>query len=193
MKLTYYDQKKAWSDTATFKKWWEDFLAYVKRRTNDRVLLILDNCGPHCGKTTDFMNDPQVEVAMLPPNCTAKFQPMDSGVIAMIKKKYRFRLLFKYLDIFETREQLRKDAIELRMKRGTKGLAQGYAPHIRDCIDLLHEVQQEVKAESLFNCWKKSTLLNQPTPLYPLPPLSTIMLKLLLLSILLPKLLLLLT
>ena len=163
LKLTYYSQKKAWSDTATFKKWWGDFLLHIRSRTNDRVLLILDNCGPHCGKAAEFMNDPQVEVVMLPPNCTSVYQPMDSGVIAMIKKNYRFLLLSKYIDMFEEREQLRKDAIEMNMMRGTKGLAQGFAPHVRDCIDLLNEVQENVKEESIFNCWRKSTLLDQPT------------------------------
>jgi hypothetical protein len=163
LKLQYYNQKKAWSDTATFKRWWSDFLVHIRSRTNERVLLILDNCGPHCGKAAEFMNDPQVEVVMLPPNCTSVYQPMDSGVIAMIKKNYRFLLLSKYIDMFEEREQLRKDAIEMQMTRGTKGLEQGFAPHVRDCIDLLHEVQKNVKEESIFNCWRKSTLLDRPT------------------------------
>ena len=164
LKLKYYDQKKAWSNTATFKKWWKDFLAHIWLKTNDHVLLILDNCGPHCGKgAAEFMNDPQVEVVMLPPNCTAMFQPMDSGVIAMIKKNYRYLLLSMYIDMFESREQLHKDAVELGMRRGTKGLAQGYTPHIRDAIDLLDKVQRQITAESLFRCWTKSTLLNRPT------------------------------
>ena len=162
LKLTYYSQKKAWSDTATFKKWWFDFLKHIKKRTNDCVLLILDNCGPHCGKAEESMKDPQVEVIMLPPNCTSMYQPMDSGVIAMIKKNYRFRLLSMYLDMFEVRRQLRQNAIDARMKRGTKGLKEGYAPHIRDCMDILHEIQKEIEEASLFNCWRKSTLLNQP-------------------------------
>ena len=163
LKLTYYNQKKAWSDTPTFKKWWSDFLAHVRRRTNDRVLLILDNCGPHCGKAAEFMTDLQVEVVMLPPNCTSMYQPMDCGVIAMVKKNYRSLLLSKYIEMFEIREQLRKDAVELGMARGTKGLAQGFTPHLRDVIDLLYEVQEKVVAESLFNCWRKSTLLDRPT------------------------------
>ncbi len=47
----------------------------------------MDNCGPH---GTDLV-DPhdQVKVVFLPPNCTSVFQPMDCGVIAMVKKNYR--------------------------------------------------------------------------------------------------------
>ena len=64
--------------------------------------------------------------------------------------------------MLEEREQLCKDTIELQMTRGTKGLAQGFTSHIRDCSNLLKEFQEKVKEESIFNCWRKSTLLNQP-------------------------------
>ena len=127
-----------------------------------RVLLILNNCGPHCGKAEEFMNDPQVQVIMLPPNCTSMYQPMDSGVIAMIKKKYRYRLLSKYLDIFEDRLQLCQNAIHAGIGMGRKGLKEGYAPHVRDCMDILDAIQKEIDEVSLFHCWRKSSLLNQP-------------------------------
>jgi hypothetical protein len=41
------------------------------------------------------LKDPQgqVKVVFLPPNVTSVYQPMDAGVIAMVKKKYRYRLL----------------------------------------------------------------------------------------------------
>ena len=76
------------------------------------------------------MNDLQVDVVMLPPNYASVYQSINSGNIAMIKKNYRFLLLSKYINMFEEREQLRKDAIELQITRGTKGLAQGFMPHI---------------------------------------------------------------
>ena len=86
-KLKYFSQRRAWSDTVTFKTCWEWLLLHIRKRTK-KVLLILDNCGPH----GDELIDPngQVTVIFSPPNCTSMFQPMDAGVIAMLKKNYLF-------------------------------------------------------------------------------------------------------
>jgi hypothetical protein len=45
--MKYYSQKKAWSNSTVFLKWWNDFLLHICRRTVKTALLILDNCGPH--------------------------------------------------------------------------------------------------------------------------------------------------
>jgi len=86
-KLVYFSQKKACSDGKVFAQWWEMFLTHIRSKTSKKVLLIMDNCGPH---GTDLV-DPhdQVKVVCLPPNCTSVFQPMDCVVIAMVKKNYR--------------------------------------------------------------------------------------------------------
>ena len=172
-KLIYYDQKKAWSDTTVFKQWWNDFLSHIRRKTNEPVLLILDNCGPHGAECVD--NRGQVKVVFLPPNVTSVYQPMDAGVISMIKRRYRYRLLAKYLEIFEDRQLRREQAQAANMTRGTMGLEEGFPPHLRDAMDILDEVQNEdVTAIKLFNCWKKSTLLdayvNYPHPNPTAPP-----------------------
>lgn len=89
--MKYYNQNKAWSDSKVFRKWWNDFLLHIRRRTLKPVLLILDNCGPHGTELEDPQG--QVKVVFLPPNVTSVYQPMDAGVIAMVKKNYRYRLL----------------------------------------------------------------------------------------------------
>ena len=45
----YFNQRRAWSDTATMAKWWRDvFLPFVRLHLAMRpVLLIMDNCGSH--------------------------------------------------------------------------------------------------------------------------------------------------
>ena len=172
LKLTYYDQKKAWSDTRVFKLWWNDFLLHIRSKTNEPVLLILDNCGPHAAECVDDRN--QVKVVFLPPNTTSVYQPMDAGVIAMIKRRYRYRLLARYLEIFETRQMRREQAVAAKMTRGTMGLDEGYPPHLRDAMDVLHEVQRkDVTAIKLHNCWKKSTLLDGYVN-YPHPNTATV-------------------
>jgi len=157
-KLRYYNQKKAWSDSKVFAQWWEWFQNYIRNRTNEKVLLILDNCGPHGSELVDPLG--QIEVVFLPPNVTSVYQPMDAGIIAMLKKKYRYRLLMKILEIFEERPQRRAAADAANMRPGTKGLAEGYAPHLADVMDILHEVWKEISAQKVKNCWEKTTLVS---------------------------------
>ena len=83
-KLAYFQQKKAWSDGSTFKLWIKLFQKHIKKTTKERVLLLLDNCGPHTNKM--IKKDKQVHVEFLPKNTTSAYQPMDAGVIAMLKK-----------------------------------------------------------------------------------------------------------
>ena len=63
-KLTYYAQKKAWSDGVTFMCWFDEFVQHIKSKTQEQVLLILDNCGPHAAQIES--SDPQVRVAFVP-------------------------------------------------------------------------------------------------------------------------------
>mmetsp|Transcript_29354 Transcript_29354/g.59097 ORF Transcript_29354/g.59097 Transcript_29354/m.59097 type:complete len:617 (-) Transcript_29354:2-1852(-) len=158
-KLTYYNQKKAWSDMKTSKKWFADFVKHVKRRTNDPILLIMDNCAAHNDDTFKDVSG-QVRVIFLPPNCTSVYQPMDCGVIAMIKKRYRHRLLLKLLDVYNDMMTLFEQ--NKGRTRGTNGLDEGYAPHLRDCMDILAEITPEFTPEKIRNCWEKSTLLDKP-------------------------------
>jgi len=158
-KLTYYNQKKAWSDTKTSKKWFADFVKHVKRRTNAPVLLLMDNCAAHNDDTFKDVSG-QVRVIFLPPNCTSVYQPMDCGVIAMIKKRYRHVLLLKLLDVYNDMMTLYEQS--KGRTRGTNGLDEGYPPHLRDCMDILAEITPEFTAEKIRNCWKKSTLLDKP-------------------------------
>ena len=80
----------------------------------------MENCGPHGAD----LHDPQgqVKAIFLHPNCTSVFQPMDCGVIAKVKKSYRYCLLRKMFGKFDTREDLREAAKAANMQSGTMGL-----------------------------------------------------------------------
>ena len=157
LKLRYYSQARAWSDTKVFNRWWEDFRNYIRTKTNAKVLLIMDNCGPHGKELIDPLH--QITVKFLPPNCTSVYQPMDCGVIAMLKKKYRYHLLGRMLEIFEDRQALREAATAANMTRGSMGLEEGFAPHVRDVMEILYKVWSDVKPSAVKNCWRKSTLI----------------------------------
>ena len=46
--VPYFTQRKAWSKSVTFKKWFYNyFFPFIRQRTSQPVILLMDNCGPH--------------------------------------------------------------------------------------------------------------------------------------------------
>lgn len=97
--LHYQAQPNAWADGARFAVWFQDcFLPAIRKFTSEKVLLLMDNAGSHDSNTVDPRG--QVRIECFPPNCTSVHQPMDMGIIASIKVKYRYALLSKSADLF---------------------------------------------------------------------------------------------
>ena len=163
--LPYYSQRKAWSDSNTFKQWFCEFCQHVLLKTAHKILLLLDNCGPHCPGICDPTS--QVTIMYLPPGCTSVWQPMDCGVIAMIKKAYRFELLRRILLIYEDRATHRITAERAKMGAGTKELEEGHTPHLQDVMEILLTIWSRVWAQAVANCWIKLTVTRPPKSLLP--------------------------
>lgn len=133
--LKYFSQTNAWSDSATFLKWWQQvFLPFIRRHTHLPVLLLMDGCASHAELVDDR---DQVTVMTYPPNCTSVHQPMDMGIIAATKVIYRKELLSVKVSTMLVAETLRAQAKERKMARGTMGLAEGHHPHVLDAADLI--------------------------------------------------------
>lgn len=58
----------------------------LRARTASHVFLILDNLSCH---TT--INHPQLKIIELHPNTAAVYQPLDKGLIAMVKRRHTIR------------------------------------------------------------------------------------------------------
>ena len=56
-------------------------------RLDRKVLLIMDNCAAHANATITLLKN--TEVLYLPPGLTSRLQPMDAGIIRLIKAGYR--------------------------------------------------------------------------------------------------------
>jgi len=96
--LPYFFQESAWMDGSVYKSWFETvFLPAVRDRTRLPVALISDNCGAHVELESD-----QVRFVPLPPNCTSLYQPLDLGIIACLKRRYKRRLLDLVVTAFES-------------------------------------------------------------------------------------------
>jgi hypothetical protein len=155
--VLYLSQQKAWSDSKTFKQWFtQGFLPHLRGVDSQKALLIMDNCSSH-----EDLEDPsgRVKIATLPPNCTSKHQPMDQGVIAAFKTRYRSKLLMMRASTMYTAAQLREQAKARRMTKGTMGLAEGHDPHILDACELALDAWKDVERESVVRCWLKAEIL----------------------------------
>ena len=152
----YFSQRNGWSDSVTYRRCFgEVFLPVVRRHTSKKVALIMDNCGPHATDVLDVNG--QASILTLPPNCTSLFQPIDMGVIATLKAKYKSRLLKKILHAIEERENLRNAA--KGMKAGMKGLDEGHDPHMLDVTELLKDAWDDVTLRTVARCWGKANIL----------------------------------
>jgi len=95
--LPYFSQPSAWMDADVFKSWFETvFLPAVRARTALSVALISDNCGAH-----EELEITQVSLILVPPSCTSVYQPLDLGIIACLKWRYKRRLLVLVVSAFE--------------------------------------------------------------------------------------------
>ena len=85
----YANNKRACMTAALFTQWLMRFSDYVTRSDSSRrVLLLIDNCSAH-GSKNSLPDFPNVEILFLPPNTTSKLQPLDAGIIASLKVRYR--------------------------------------------------------------------------------------------------------
>lgn len=73
------------------------------RREGRNVLLILDNASSYASGDLALTN---VRIAKLPPNTTPCLQPLDAGVIASFKARYRGRQMAKAIDRIESDEDV---------------------------------------------------------------------------------------
>eukprot|EP00170_Pyropia_yezoensis_P002161 contig_9087_g2165 len=150
--VPYFSQKSAWTDTSIFKRWFDEvFLPAVRQRTGNQVVLILDNLGCHSD-----LSDEQVTIIELPPNTTAVYQPLDAGVIAGLKRRYKFRLLQRVVGNLDQLLDLSRP--QPRVPRGG-GLDVGGHAHLRDAAIIIEEEWRAVPAEHLANCWLKADVL----------------------------------
>ncbi len=149
--VPYFSQAKAWMDVETCWKWFNEvFLPEVKKRTGRRVLLLLDNAPGHF----EAFECDNVRIVFFPPKCTSWKQPCDMGIIAALKKRFKYLYLKDVLDFYELDEEakLRKKMQGWRLRRGDVGVAYGNPTHMLDAMNYVKEVWQSVSPSSIKKC-----------------------------------------
>ena len=155
--LKYLNQNKAWMDVETCWKWFNEvFFPEVRKRTGRRVLLLMDNAPGHFEA---FERD-NVKVAFLPPNCTSWKQPCDMGIIAALKKRYKYLYLKDVLEFYELDDnsKIHKKEQSKRLRRGAAGVAYGNPAHLLDAAHYVKHAWDAISAESIKNSFRKAEL-----------------------------------
>ena len=95
MPLAYTASGNAWMTAAIFTEWFQkSFIPNVRRhlrerRLEEKALLLLDNCRAHPPADMLRSADGNITVMYMPPNTTSVIQPLDQGIIASFKRRYR--------------------------------------------------------------------------------------------------------
>jgi hypothetical protein len=160
----YCHQRRAWFDQEVTKWWFVSVFApwYRQKYGEAHCGVLVDNCPAHNRIKQDLKEShPWIHVLFFPPNLTNRHQPMDQGVIKMLKSYYRCELLDQLVHIYEdsTRLEQAKEAKKLA-KLGQVGLDHGERPHVLDAIEILERAWNEnIDRESIRRCWRKAECL----------------------------------
>jgi hypothetical protein len=133
------------------------FLPKMTKRTGRRVLLLLDNA---LGHFEAFERD-NVRIIFFPPNCTSWKQPCDMGIIATLKKRFKYLYLKDVLDFYELDEEakLRKKMQGWRLRRSAVGVAYENPVHMLDAASYVKEAWQSVSPSSIKNAFIKAEIM----------------------------------
>jgi len=150
--LPYFSLKSAWTDASVFKRWFEEvFVPAVQARTAHRVYLIMENLGCHSS-----ISHPQVTIIELPPNTTAVYQPLDAGIIVLLKNWYKKRLIYRVVCNLDS--LLYNGAADPRVARGG-GLDEGGQTHLRDAAKVIVVEWDEILWDQIVRCLLKEDYL----------------------------------
>ena len=144
--VKYTNQKNAWMTSNQFHEWFHhDFVPYVQEQLRSlgeepNAVLVLDNCSAHPDPEDLVSSDGKIYAKYLPANVTALIQPMDQGVIQLLKKKYKKKLLHRLI-------------IEDDMGVSIVDILKGV--NLKVVADMVYEAWTEVSKDTLRKSWQK--------------------------------------
>uniref|UniRef100_K7G5U3 DDE-1 domain-containing protein n=1 Tax=Pelodiscus sinensis TaxID=13735 RepID=K7G5U3_PELSI len=144
--VSYKNQRNAWMDSAIFRGW---FLPSVEQFLNSlnlprKAILVIDNAPAHPHEDELISGD--IRVIFLPP--TSLCQPMDQGVLEVLKKKYRCKLLTTLIEVTDD---------------GNGMLDKLRTVNIKDVIYWIAQSWEEIEPQTLARSWRKLLLKDENT------------------------------
>ncbi len=83
----------------------------------------------------------KIRIVFFPPNCTRWKQPCDMGIIAALKKRYKYLYLKDVLDFYELDDEVknRKKDQGRRLRRGAARVFYGNPTHLLDAVSYVKD------------------------------------------------------
>jgi hypothetical protein len=106
------------------------------------------------GHDEEFIRD-NITVKFLPPNVTSWKQPMDMGIIAALKKRYKYLMLREVIAYHDLPQEAKATMMQYasRMRRGTAGVNFGKPATLLDAARYAVQAWSDVSQQSLNNCF----------------------------------------
>nr|XP_012139977.1 PREDICTED: jerky protein homolog-like isoform X2 [Megachile rotundata] len=147
--VKYTDHKNAWMSAIIFERWFkEDFVPQVTNFLKSRGLpvkavLLLDSDKSYPPMNTLSIGG--IRAIFFPSNVTPLIQPLDQGIIKVLKRRYK-AVFLKFL--------INAQADGINYYRAINSFS------IKNAIDLISDAWDDITEKTISNCWKK--LLNMP-------------------------------
>lgn len=141
----YVNNKSAWMTCSIFEEYLHSIDAKMGCK-NRKILLFMDHCPAHPKIVANLRN---ITLQFLPPNSTSVLQPMDQGIIKVLKQMFRKRLVCRIIQ---------------RMKPG----CQPHKLNILDAMHLLAASWDSIAETTIKNCFTKAGFIEEESP--PLVP-----------------------
>ena len=130
----YFSNKKAWM---TIERW-NEWLKWFDNQLSQKSLLLVDNCPAHTdGSSLGLKN---LQIKFLPANTTAYIQPCDAGIIRNFKVYYRKILVSQWIRELNEGQEMKK-------------------LNIKEAIEIVADAWDNVKQETIKNCWLSTGIL----------------------------------
>lgn len=158
--VVYDANKKGWMTVALATKWFKDIFVPFKRKllgSAEPAVLLWDNHSSHSLDKEMLKQYRDIHIIFLPPNLTSHHQPLDAGIIAATKLRYKTTMVQMLNDVVDHWEE-RRDAAE-HNKSGTNGLLQGHYAHLGDAVMIIDQAWGGITDETIQNCWIKANCL----------------------------------
>lgn len=140
--LYYRANSKAWMTGILFQEWLLTLDKHMAK-LNRKILMVLDNAPSHVVKDLQLKS---IEICFLPPNATSTIQPMDQGIIAAFKKRFRSYQLEHTLE---------------KMDNCEVGRADIYKVDVLKAMRWCQSAWNDISSMTIRNCWMHSGILNR--------------------------------
>lgn len=149
--FVYRNNTRAWMTSSIFQEY-VNWLNNKMKAMNRHILLFLDNCPAH--PPIEVSN---VKLVFLPKNTTAHLQPLDQGIIAMVKSRYKRHLMGEIYDAMQSASDV-------------TSLAK--AVTIWDAVVFVKSAWEVVPSDSIIRCFKRCGMHPDLDNLAPIDPIE---------------------